>query len=158
MAEPRTIEELLPDVPAFEGLDEGYLELIAGCGSNRVFEAGEYLFREGDPADSFFVLRRGRIALEVFVPSRGQVIVSTHGDGEVVGWSWLFPPYRWQFDGRAAETSHAIAFDGACLRGKCDADDALGYELMQRFASRMLARLQATRLQLLDVYGHAPVG
>ena len=158
MAEPRTIDRLLADVPAFADLKPDYLELIAGCGVNRTFEAGAYLFREGEPADNFFVIRRGRIALEVFVPARGQVVLSTHGDGELVGWSWLFPPYRWQFDGRAAETTHAIVFDGACLRGKCDADHAFGYLLMQRFAARMLVRLQETRLRLLDVYGHAPVG
>ena len=158
MAEPRTIDRLLAEVPAFGDLDPGYLELIAGCGVNQTFEAGTYLFREGEPADNFFVIRRGRIALEVFVPARGQVVVSTHGPGELVGWSWLFPPYRWQFDGRASETVHAIVFDGACLRGKCDADHAFGYVLMQRFAARMLVRLQETRLRLLDVYGHAPVG
>lgn len=158
MSEPRTIDQLLADVPAFADLEPAYLELIAGCGTNAVFEAGSYLFRSGEPADDFFVIRRGRIALEVYVPERGQVVVSTHEAGELVGWSWLFPPYRWQFDGRAAETTHAIAFDGACLRGKCDADQALGYLLMQRFAARMLVRLQETRLRLLDVYGHAPVG
>jgi len=158
LADPQTIDQLLVEVPAFEGLDPEYLELIAGCGVNRVVEAGTYLWREGEPADDFFVVRRGRIALEVFSPARGQVVIGTHGPGELVGWSWLFPPYRWQFDGRAAETTHAIVFDGACLRGKCDADQTLGYELMQRFAARMLARLQATRLQLLDVYGHPPSG
>jgi CRP/FNR family transcriptional regulator, cyclic AMP receptor protein len=158
MAEPRTIDQLLAEVPAFGGLGQDALELIAGCGVNRTFDAGAYLFREGEPADNFFVIRRGHVALEVFVPARGQVVVSTHGPGELVGWSWLFPPFRWQFDGRAAETVHAIVFDGACLRGKCDADHAFGYELMQRFAARMLVRLQETRLQLLDVYGRSPVG
>jgi CRP/FNR family transcriptional regulator, cyclic AMP receptor protein len=158
MTEPETIDRLIAGVPTFSGLEPEQLELIAGCGQTRGFEAGEYLFRANEPANEFFVIRRGRIALEVFVPGRGQVIVGTHGPGELVGWSWLFPPYRWQFDGRASEATRAIAFDGACLRGKCDADHALGYELMQRFALKMLERLQATRLQLLDVYGHAPVG
>lgn len=156
MSEPRTIDQLLTEIPTFHGLAPAYLELIAGCGTNQVFEAGAYLWREGEPADNFFVVRRGRIALEVFSPARGQVMIGTHGPGELVGWSWLFPPYRWQFDGRVAETTHAIVFNGACLRGKCDADLTLGYELMRRFAARMLARLQATRLQLLDVYGHPP--
>ena len=104
------------------------------------------------------MIRQGQVALEVYAPSRGQVIIATHGPGEVVGWSWLFPPYRWQFDGRATEPLRALAFDGACLRGKCDADHALGYELMRRFALKMLERLQETRLRLLDVYGHAAVG
>jgi CRP-like cAMP-binding protein len=153
VAKAQAIDELIAGVGAFAGLDRPYLELIAGCGSTTGFDAGTYLFREGDPADNFFIVRRGRIALEVFAPGRGQTIVATLGPGELVGWSWLFPPYRWHFDGRAVERVRALAFDAACLRGKCDADHTLGYELMQRFASSMLARLQATRLQLLDVYG-----
>ncbi len=80
-------------------------------------------------------------------------MISTLGEGAVVGWSWLFPPHRWSFDARALEQVRAVAFDGGCLRGKCDADHELGYELMRRFAAVMLERLQATRLQLLDVYG-----
>jgi CRP-like cAMP-binding protein len=111
------------------------------------------LFREGDPADAFYVVRRGRVALELFVPNRGALTVETIEPGEVVGWSWLFPPYRWHFDGRAVEPVRAIAVDGACLRGKCNADPALGYELMRRFSQVMLERLQATRLRLADLYG-----
>ncbi len=154
----RTIDQVLGELPTFAGLDPGYLELIAGCGANRVFEAGEHLAREGDPANSFFVIRRGRIALEVAVPGRGELMIETLGEGAVVGWSWLVPPYRWSFDARAMEQARTIAFDGACLRGKCSQDKALGYELMQRFAAVMLDRLQATRLQLLDIYGEPAAG
>ena len=82
-------------------------------------------------------------------------MIETLGPGEVVGWSWLFEPYRWQFDGRAVAPTRVVAFDGACLRGKCEADHELGYELMRRFVASVIERLQATRLQLLDVYGHA---
>lgn len=154
----RTIDQVLGELPTFAGLDPGYLEFIAGCGANRVFEAGEHLAHEGDPADSFFVIRHGRIALEVAAPGRGDLMIETLGEGAVVGWSWLFPPHRWSFDARAMEQTRVIAFDGACLRGKCDEDKALGYELMQRFAAVMLDRLQATRLQLLDVYGEPAAG
>lgn len=158
MPEPRTIEALLAELAAFQGLDPGFRELIAGCGSNRGFDSDEHLFREGDPADSFFVIRRGRVSLELFVPGRGTVMIATLGPGELVGWSWLFPPYRWQFDARAIEPTRTIDFDGACLRGKCEEDHHLGYELMRRFASDMLERLQSTRVQMLDVYGREPVG
>jgi CRP/FNR family transcriptional regulator, cyclic AMP receptor protein len=154
----RTIDQVLGELPTFAGLDPGYLEFIAGCGANRVFEAGERLAREGDPANSFFVIRHGRIALEVAAPGRGELMIETLGEGAVVGWSWLFPPYRWSFDARAMEQTRAVAFDGACLRGKCEQDKALGYELMQRFAAVMLDRLQATRLQLLDLYGEPAAG
>ncbi len=150
------IDELLAGVPAMEGLEPAYLELIAGCGSNVAFDAEQRLFREGDAADIFYVLRHGRLALELHVPGQGEVVVMTVGPGEIAGWSWLVPPYRWHLDGRALERGSAIAFDAACLRGKCDTDPKLGYELMKRFATILLERLQATRMQLLDVYGHAP--
>ncbi len=153
MAPMRTIEQLVAELPTFAGLEPAYLELIAGCGSNRVFEAGERLAREGDPADSFFAIRHGRVALELAAPGRGELMIATLGEGAVVGWSWLFPPYRWSFDARALEQTRTVAFDGACLRDKCEADKSLGYELMRRFAAVMLDRLQATRLQLLDLYG-----
>jgi CRP/FNR family transcriptional regulator, cyclic AMP receptor protein len=151
----QTLDELIAGSPVFVGLPAAHLELIAGCGLNERFEAGSYLFREGRPADRFYLIRDGSIALEVEVPGRGRLVLETLGQGEVVGWSWLFEPYRWQFDGRAAQATGVIAFDGACLRGKCDSDHELGYELMRRFAASMLERLQATRLQLLDVYGNA---
>jgi CRP-like cAMP-binding protein len=154
MAPIRSIDQVLAELPVFEGLSPAYLEFIAGCGANRVFEAGEHLFREGDPADSFYVIRHGRVALEVQAPGRGALMIETLGEGAVVGWSWLFPPHRFSFDARALELTRVVGFDGACLRGKCDEDRNLGYELMQRFASVMLERLQATRLQLLDLYGH----
>ena len=149
----RSIEQIVAELPTFEGLAPSYLELISGCGANRVFEAGEHLAREGDPADAFFAIRHGRVALEVTAPGKGAMMVATLGEGAVVGWSWLFPPYRWSFDARALEPTRVIAFDGACLRRKCEEDKGLGYELMQRFAAIMLNRLQATRLQLLDLYG-----
>lgn len=149
----RSIEQIVAELPTFEGLAPSYLELISGCGVNRVFEAGEHLAREGDPADAFFAIRHGRVALEVTAPGKGAMMVATLGEGAVVGWSWLFPPYRWSFDARALEPTRVIAFDGACLRRKCEEDKGLGYELMQRFAAIMLNRLQATRLQLLDLYG-----
>jgi CRP-like cAMP-binding protein len=154
----QTLEALLPEVPAFRGMAAGHLELIAGCAVNRVFEDGDFLTREGDPADTFFVIRRGAVALEAHVPQRGPLLIETLHEHDLVGWSWLVPPYRTQFDVRATGTTHTIAFDGACLRGKCDEDPVLGYDLLRRFAAVLLERLQATRLRLIDVYGHVPGG
>jgi CRP/FNR family transcriptional regulator, cyclic AMP receptor protein len=154
----QTIDTLLPEVTAFAGMEAGQLELMAACAVTRVFGDGEYLMREGDPADTFFVIRRGSVAIETHVPQRGALVVETLHDHELVGWSWLVPPYRTQFDVRANGTAHTIAFDGACLRGKCDADPGLGYELLRRFSAVLLERLQATRLRLLDVYGQVPGG
>ena len=154
----RTIDELLVGVPAFAGLAPAQLELIAGCAVNRAYGDGEYLEREGEPANSFYVLREGSVALEVFSPRGGAILIETIHEPDLVGWSWLFPPYRTVFDIRSVGVTKAIAFDGACLRGKLETDPELGYELMKRFASVMVGRLQATRLRLLDVYGHAHHG
>jgi len=152
-----TIETLLRDVPLFDGLTSEELELVAGCGTNTHFGEGETLFRQGDEANTFYVVRHGSVALELFVPGRGPVMIETIESGDVVGWSWLFPPYRWYFDARALAAVRASVFDGACLRGKCEADPRLGYALMSRFAQVMMERLNSTRIRLLDVYGYATV-
>jgi len=149
----RTLDALIVESPVFKGLDQDQLELIAGCASNTVFAAGERLFREGDQADTFFLIRHGLVALDAYVPNRGQLTVETVGPSEIVGWSWLLPPYRWHFTGRAVELVRAVQFDGACLRKKCDEDPLLGYDLLTRFSQVLISRLQATRLQLMDVYG-----
>jgi CRP/FNR family transcriptional regulator, cyclic AMP receptor protein len=151
----QTLDQLMAQAPTFAGLESSHLELIAGCGVNEHIEAGSYLLREGEAADRFFLIRQGSVALEVHAPGRGSIVIETLDAGDVVGWSWLFAPYRWQLDARAIEACRLIAFDGACLRGKCEADHELGYQLMSRFAAQIVERLQATRLQLLDVYGHA---
>lgn len=149
----RTIGELLGECPVFAGLDDETLAFIAGCGVNVRFEPGDYLFREDEPADTFYVLRHGVVTLELRAPARRTLVIETLHDGDVAGWSWLVPPYRWAFDARATEPTAAVALDGTCLRGKCAEDPALGFELMQRFSHVMVERLQATRLRLMDVYG-----
>jgi CRP/FNR family transcriptional regulator, cyclic AMP receptor protein len=152
----RTLAEYLPEHPFFAGLDSSAMELIVGCARNAHFEQGDVLFRTGSPADTFYVIRHGRVALEVHDPRHQAMVVATLGDGEVAGWSWLVPPYRWMFDGRAVSPVSAVALDGACLRGKCDDDPVLGYALMQRVAHVMYERLQDARMRLLDLYGGPP--
>ena len=154
----QTLDELIAAAPMFAGLAPEHLALIAGCASNARFDAGEYLFREGGPAERFFLIRHGAVSLEVDAPGRGALVIETLHQGEVAGWSWLFEPYRWELDARAREPVAVVAFDGLCLRGKCEIDHELGYQLMRRFAALLTERLQATRLQLLDVYGHAGAG
>lgn len=149
----KDIRTLIQEHPFFAGLDVTSLELVAACASNVHFAAREYLFHEGDPADQFYLLRSGRVRLETAVPGRTPVALETIQAGEVIGWSWLFPPYLWHFDAVATESVRATAFDGKCLRGKCEENHDLGYELALRSAYIMIQRLQATRLQLLDVYG-----
>jgi CRP/FNR family cyclic AMP-dependent transcriptional regulator len=148
----QTLEPILAEHPFFKGLIKPYLELLAGCASNVRFEAGEYILRQGQEANNFYIIRHGKVALELLSPGRGSITIETIGVGDVLGWSWLFPPYHWRFDARAIELTRAIALDGVCLREKCESDHNLGYELMKRFAEIVTQRLQATRLQLLDVY------
>ena len=148
-----TLEPILAQHPFFQDIAPAHRQLMAGCAANVRFPAGADLFREGNAADQFYLLRHGRVALQVFIPAQGRITIETIEAGDVLGWSWLFPPYRWHFDAQALELTRAIAFDGECLRAKCDDDHDLGYTLMQRFARIMMQRLQATRLQLLDVYG-----
>jgi CRP-like cAMP-binding protein len=148
-----TIESLLRETPFFAGLAPEHVGLVSGCAANVHFFADDVLFREGEQADTFFLVRHGSVAIEMFVPGRGAVTIETIEAGEMIGWSWLFPPYRWHFDARALVPVRATSFDGACIRAKCADDPVLGYELMSRFAQVLMERLQWTRVRLLDLYG-----
>ena len=152
----QTMEEVLGSHPFFAGLNAGAMRLIAGCASNVHFAEGEYLFEEGHEANQFWVIRRGRVAMQLESPGQGAIVTDTMDEGEVVGWSWLVPPYRFFADGRAVTPVSATALDGACLRGKCEADPELGYQLLKRVTSVMYQRLQSTRIRLLDLYGTEP--
>lgn len=148
------LEPILAEHPFLAGFAPAHHALLAGCARNHRFNAGTYLFHEGDPAAEFFLIRQGKVALEIHAPGREPIVFITLGAGDVVGASWLLPPYRWMFDARAVELTRAIGLDATCLRGKCDADHDLGYEMMKRVAPILASRLQATRLQILDVYGN----
>jgi CRP/FNR family cyclic AMP-dependent transcriptional regulator len=148
-----TFERVLAEHPFFRELPPAHLATVVGCAANVTFEAGEFVFREGDQADRFFVIREGKVAVEVFAPGRGAITIESIDGGEVLGWSWLFPPYRTHFDARALTHVRALALDGTCLRGKCEENTDLGYQFMRRFNQLVVERLEATRMQLLDLYG-----
>jgi CRP/FNR family transcriptional regulator, cyclic AMP receptor protein len=147
------LERIIREHPFFAGLDETFITLVCGCAKNVRFDARQYLFHEGGPADQLFLIRHGRVALEVTSPGRGALTFQTLSEGELVGVSALIPPYRWTSDARALDLVRAISMDATCLRNKCEADHNLGYEVMKRFVPVLVARLQSTRLQALDVYG-----
>lgn len=148
-----TLETVLAEHPFLQGLSAEHLHLMVGCASNVRFEAGQYLFHEGDQANKFYFIRQGKVAVEIRAAAKGPIVIQTLNAGEVLGWSWLIPPYEWHFDARAVELTRAFALDGKCLRTKCEEDHHLGYELLKRFTDIIEQRLQATRLQLLDIYG-----
>jgi len=151
-----TLEPILAKHPFLKGLEPRHLKILVGCASNVRFNAGHFLFHEGEEANEFYMIREGKVAVQIQGAERGPIIVQTIGEGEVLGWSWLIPPYRWRFDGKALELTRAIALDGKCLRMKSEEDHDLGYELLKRFAGIIVERLEAARLQLLDVYKSRP--
>jgi CRP-like cAMP-binding protein len=148
-----TLERIIAEHPFFSGLESYYTNFLVGCASNVRFQAGAYVFKEGEEANEFYLIREGKVALEMFAPQRQPIIVETLSEGEILGWSWLVPPYQRKFHAHAVEDTRAIALDGKCLRTKCEQNHDLGYELLKRFAQIMTQRLEATRFQLLDVYG-----
>ena len=154
MGTPEGLERTLEEHPFFREMSVAARRLIAGCASHVVFRDGDRIYREGDPADKFFLVRHGSIAVEVALPGRKPLVIETLDDGEVLGWSWLVPPYRIRFDARAVGLVRVLSIDGRCLRTKCEEDHELGYEFYRRFLSVIVARLEAARLQMLDMYGH----
>ena len=150
-----TLERLVLAHPFFTGIDPAIGRIVIGCTRNLRFAPGEFLFREDEPANEFFLIREGNVALELHVPGRPPLVIATLGAGEIVGASWLVPPYRWNFDARAVAATRAFGVDATCLRAKCDADHHFGYEMMKRLLPVMVGRMQAARQQLLDVYGQS---
>ena len=148
------LDRIIHEHPVFAGLDGEYLRLITGCARNLRFEPGSYLCHEGEAANEFFLLRHGKVALEIVAPGVKPLVFTTLDEGAAVGASWLAPPYRWNYDARAVTLTRAIGIDAACLRGKCEADHHFGYAIMKRFLPVLVDRLHAANLQLLDVYGH----
>jgi CRP/FNR family cyclic AMP-dependent transcriptional regulator len=151
------LERILAEHSFFAGLESYYTNLLVGCAANVRFDAGSYILKEGEEANEFYIIRKGKVALEIFAPQRKPIILATLGEGDILGWSWLLPPYQWKFHARAVEDTRAFALDGKCLRDKCEQNHDLGYELLKRFSQIIDRRLDATLFQLLDVYG-APGG
>ena len=151
-----TIEAVAKGHPFFAGMQPCYIEELVQCAKYVYYSPGELVFQTGGQADYFFMIGGGRVSLNIPIPNRGVVPIMTIYEGDVLGWSWLFPPYLWQFDARALEPVQAVAFDAHCLRERCEYDHELGHDLMRRFAHVMVQRLQATRMQLLDVYALNP--
>lgn len=143
---------ILKNHPFIKDLDEGYLKQLVGCASNVVYKENEVMFREGDNAKKFYLIRQGKVALEINGREKGNVRILTVGPGQILGWSWIISPYKWHFEAHALEEIRAIALDGECLRNKCEEDPKLGYEMLKRFSHILESRLQTTRMQLLDVY------
>lgn len=146
------IKDFLKEQAFFNGLSLDMVKYIAGCGQNKHFGAGEYISKEGQPADEFYIVRSGKLAVQLHHPTKGELIIKTLNEGDIGGLSWIIPPYTMQFDLKALVSTSVVALDGKCMRGKCDEDNEMGYLLMKQAALEMNNRLMNTRIQLLDVY------
>ncbi|MEU7875383.1 cyclic nucleotide-binding domain-containing protein [Dactylosporangium sp. NPDC049140] len=147
-----TTYDLLAAHPFLAGLRPPHLERLSRWACRTPFRAGVRIFEENGRADRFWLIRSGSVNLDIRAPGRGDLIVETIGPGTVLGWSWLFPPYRWHFGAAAVDPVLSIAIDGPATRALCDAEPEFGYELTKRLMAVVVDRMQATRMRLLDLY------
>ncbi|HXM73881.1 MAG TPA: cyclic nucleotide-binding domain-containing protein [Chthoniobacterales bacterium] len=136
--------------PFLIGMSNNHVHLLADCAMRSHFKAGQVIFREGESANRFYLIEHGKVALESSTLGE-PVRIEEIGDGDLLGWSWLFPPYAWHFGARALEDTTAIFFYGTVLRDYCEKDNSLGLELFKRMSVVMLRRLQVSRQKLLSV-------
>ena len=141
--------------PFFIGLSEHHIKLLADCAMKTHFAAGESIFCEGETANRFYIIEQGEVVLESTSGGGGPTVIDTLHSGDLLGWSWLFPPFIWHFGARAAKPTSAIFFYGTILREYCDQDHTLGYELFKRMSAIMTSRLQSARTRLLASYSGA---
>ncbi|GAA1898497.1 cyclic nucleotide-binding domain-containing protein [Actinomadura bangladeshensis] len=142
--------------PFLNGMKGTGLRRLATAARFTEFPAARRIFGESDPAERFWLVREGTVIVDLHVPDRGPVVIDTFGTGSVLGWSWLFRPYRWHFGGVAATPVRAIEFDGRLVRTLCAVDPSMGYELTRRFAGLVVERLEATQARLTDLSEAVP--
>src|SRR5947208_13784489 len=141
--------EALATHPFLHGMSRDQLAVLAGSAADVTFSDRHRLFEDGGGASRFWLIQSGHVALDLHVPGQGRMKIDTIGMGELLGWSWLFPPYRWAFGAVSVGPVEAFEFDARAVRAYCQADPELGYELTQRLVSVLAKRLQATRVRLI---------
>ncbi len=137
------------------GMPADYVATLSGAARHIKVPARHRLFDEGGTADRFWLIQAGQVALDMHVPGRGLVVIETLGMGDVIGWSWLYPPYQWRLGAVAMRPTQAFEVDGPAVREMCAADAGFGYELTRRFLAVVVNRLQATRSRLLELSAHS---
>ncbi|MCR4318463.1 MAG: cyclic nucleotide-binding domain-containing protein [Planctomycetes bacterium] len=134
------------------GLSDAHLKTLASMAEAVSIEPGRFLIREGGKADRFYLIRTGKLFIEMYAPGRGAVPITTIGTGDVLGWSWSLPPYRWHFDAKALTLTRVVSLDANKLKDRCDEDHDFGYEIIKRLLLVAQNRLQQTRMHMLDLY------
>jgi CRP/FNR family cyclic AMP-dependent transcriptional regulator len=138
--------------PFFAGMNRKQLALLTDCAMPVHFKKGQVIFCEGELANRFYLIETGKVILESGGGSGHPVVVDTIGAGDLLGWSWMFPPHTWHFTARAIEPTTAIFFYGTILREYCEKDHSLGYELLKRMTAVMNRRMQAARDKMLAIH------
>ena len=143
------LEAAMAGHPFLKDLSPPIFKKLADSGMVMRFPAGQRIFIEGDPANRFYLIVKGTVVLAAPAPEGRSVTLQTIGAGDVLGWSWLIPPYSWLFDATAETDVEAIFFYGTRLREECESDHDLGYELMKRMGTIVVHRLQSVRRKLV---------
>jgi len=146
----QSIEGYLSNHDFFSGMDSSYLKFLSDSATEQQIKAGDVLFQYGKNADKFYLLRKGQVAIQVPALMGPALDIQTLVDDQILGWSWLIPPYRWNFLARALEDSELLEFDGSAVLARCQEDPKFGYELFKRFATLMSERLNAARQKMMD--------
>jgi CRP/FNR family cyclic AMP-dependent transcriptional regulator len=141
--------------PFLAGMNRAQLALLTDCATATHFKKGQTILREGDFASRCYLIETGKVVLESPGKFGEPLVIETIGAGDLLGWSWMFPPYTWQFTARAIEPTTTIFFYGTTLREYCEKDHSLGYELLKRISAVVVKRLQAAHKQMLSVYSMA---
>lgn len=152
----KAIVDMLRDHSVLASMTDWQRECLTACAQRSMFHAGNRIFHEQDPADRMWLIVEGRVVVDSPVPKRGHVVIDTLGPGDVLGWSWMFAPYRWHFGAVALETTMTVELDGPQLRQLFQRDPALGLHFTERLIQVVAGRLQATRRRLIDEYSTDP--
>jgi CRP-like cAMP-binding protein len=148
----KALQEFMLTVPLFAEMSEDDLSTFAACGTEVTFKPDQKICKSSEDADFFYIIKEGRVAVELQIGEEEPIVIETLDPGEVLGWSWIFPPYKWQFDARSMDAVQAVAMDARCIRGKLDDNPRLGYWTMKQFSKILMGRLSASRLQMMDIY------
>ena len=148
-----TVENIIGTHPFWKGLNPHYLHILRECAVYSRFGVGQRIFEAGGDAEHFYLIHKGYVALETFMPGKGRITLQTIGPGGSLGWSWMFPPYRWHFTARSTDITDAVCFGAPALRDYAEENHDFGYDLAMRVGRIVLERLQATRSLLADSYG-----
>ncbi|MCH8176865.1 MAG: cyclic nucleotide-binding domain-containing protein [Proteobacteria bacterium] len=146
----QSIEDYLSNHAFFNGLDGSFLKFLSNSATVLRIKKGDVLFHHGEHADKFYLLRTGQVSVQVPALVGPTLEMQALGEDQILGWSWLIPPYRWSFQARAVENSDLLQFDGSVILARCEEDPKFGYELFKRFAALMSERLDAARQKMMD--------